>query len=169
LNIISSEPEIRIQEIKDNYDFILMGSDGIFDKISSNEISKIIWKELDSMNKLITFQEFLQKSVNKILEIAMERFSYDNLTAIIIAFENLKKQYKIRANSIMIGPDPTKQQVSNIHNNSLTIKHFYSTDFDQRSQKSIQEKEERLKIQFNQKRSIKIKTNLKFLPSLIQE
>ena len=90
MNIISSEPEIRIQEIKDNYDFILMGSDGIFDKISSNEISKIIWKELDSMNKLITFQEFLQKSVNKILEIAMERFSYDNLTAIIIAFENLK-------------------------------------------------------------------------------
>lgn len=47
-----SEPDISAFEIKDYHDFIVMGCDGIFDKVSSKDTIHIAWqKTLMELNK----------------------------------------------------------------------------------------------------------------------
>jgi len=43
-NAIICEPEINEFKITNKHDFIVIGSDGIFDKLSNEEISQIVWK-----------------------------------------------------------------------------------------------------------------------------
>ena len=43
-NVISAEPEIKqFKLIRGEHDFIIMGCDGIFDKLSNREVVDIVW------------------------------------------------------------------------------------------------------------------------------
>jgi len=42
--VLIATPEIKSFKIKSEYDFIAIGCDGIFDKLSSKEVIKYIWK-----------------------------------------------------------------------------------------------------------------------------
>jgi len=44
-NCIIAEPEIFVTNIDDSLDFILMGSDGIFDRISTDDTCQIVLDE----------------------------------------------------------------------------------------------------------------------------
>lgn len=45
-NCVSFEPEIAKFSVDQNDDFIFLGCDGIFEKLESVEVSKIIWKTI---------------------------------------------------------------------------------------------------------------------------
>jgi serine/threonine protein phosphatase PrpC len=40
---VKAEPEISQFQIAKNHDFIVLGSDGIFDKLSDEDIGKSVW------------------------------------------------------------------------------------------------------------------------------
>lgn len=41
--MITSEPEIKHFKISPSHDFIVMGSDGLFDKLTNSEIVQEVW------------------------------------------------------------------------------------------------------------------------------
>lgn len=46
-NVVKAEPEIRTFQIHKNQDFIVMASDGIFDKMSNEDIARAVWESCD--------------------------------------------------------------------------------------------------------------------------
>lgn len=42
--VVIAEPEIKTFKIKPEYDYIILGSDGIFDKLSNKNINEVVWE-----------------------------------------------------------------------------------------------------------------------------
>ena len=118
--VIIPEPDIYVFDFyKDNVDYIIMGCDGIFDRIKSYEIFEcvdtIVEKEKEMIKNNIrynnSFNTLYDKKLNMnstcgnivdiILRLSMLRKSYDNVTCIMIAFKDLifDKNSKDKANN----------------------------------------------------------------------
>ncbi|CAG9311410.1 unnamed protein product [Blepharisma stoltei] len=93
-NVIISEPEIKSFKITDDCDFIVLGSDGIFDQLTNKEIATQAWRAdcWESEN----IHHRCGAAVESILQLAFERRSTDNLTTIIIALKGFKRAAKSR-------------------------------------------------------------------------
>lgn len=63
-----------------------MGSDGIYDKLENEAISQCFWEKLE--NKKKSGLEFIGEASTQILTAAMKNMSMDNLTSLIIVFED---------------------------------------------------------------------------------
>lgn len=42
-NVVMAEPEIKVFSISKHHDFIVLASDGIFDKLQNEDIGKCVW------------------------------------------------------------------------------------------------------------------------------
>jgi protein phosphatase 2C family protein 2/3 len=83
--VVIAEPEIKHFEIKPNHDFIILGSDGIFDKLESKDAVKIVWQTVNAfLDNNMTIHELLSVCVEEILREVMNRRSLDNITIVII-------------------------------------------------------------------------------------
>ena len=80
-NTVISTPEIISYKINYNCDFIIMGSDGLFNVLKNMEIVNIIC-EIKNNKK-----EYL-KSADLIIKNALKRNCTDNLSCIVIFFKN---------------------------------------------------------------------------------
>ena len=106
--VIIPEPDIYVFDFyKDNVDYIIMGCDGIFDRIKSYEIFECVDTIVEKEKELIknnirynnSFNTLYDKKLNMnstcgnivdiILRLSMLRKSYDNVTCIMIAFKDL--------------------------------------------------------------------------------
>lgn len=47
-NVVKAEPEITSFQISKAHDFIVLGSDGIFDKMSDDDTGKCVWLSCES-------------------------------------------------------------------------------------------------------------------------
>jgi serine/threonine protein phosphatase PrpC len=47
INVVKADPEIKQFSILKNHDFILIASDGVFDKMSNEDMSKCVWDSCD--------------------------------------------------------------------------------------------------------------------------
>lgn len=45
-NVVIADPDVTAFEIKDNHDFIVIGCDGVFDKLSSKDAIHIAWQKV---------------------------------------------------------------------------------------------------------------------------
>ena len=95
LGVIISTPEIyKIKLEESKHDFILMGCDGIYDKLDNEDLVRGIWSTLD-------YKESFGNNVNEqggicadmAVKMAMNNKSKDNVSAIIIGFNNFEKKY----------------------------------------------------------------------------
>jgi serine/threonine protein phosphatase PrpC len=74
---------------------MLIGSDGIFDKLESKEVSDIFWYESRSQvaqKGEVNFDKTsvaCGKAVDRVLTAAMQKESFDNISVIVIAYKNL--------------------------------------------------------------------------------
>lgn len=66
-NCISFEPEIAKFTIDKNDDFLFLGCDGIFEKLESVEVSKIIWKVINE-NPMESIHKVTGKSVDEVIK-----------------------------------------------------------------------------------------------------
>ena len=84
-NVLIAVPDVRVFSISKTTDFVLLGSDGIFDRLSNREIVDIFWNikapRIDPLDKLT-------KGVENVILEAMNRESFDNVTVLVVAFEN---------------------------------------------------------------------------------
>lgn len=97
---IIAEPEIFSVPIDESLDFVLIGSDGIFDRISTEDTVQIVIDEArrsTEMTKTSTqlsqgsFENVTRScgsAVDRVMTAAMEMDSMDNLSVVILTFSN---------------------------------------------------------------------------------
>ena len=94
-NVIISEPEIFYYDLNRNdLDFFILGCDGIFDQITSNEVLECAWMILNEKQHLLLKQckDVHNQSgiiVDLIIKSALARKSFDNVTCLFVAFKEL--------------------------------------------------------------------------------
>jgi len=88
-NVIIAEPEIKAFKISKDYDFILLASDGIFDKLNNKEIVQLIYETISKMKGNPTINKQCMECVDAVIKTSLMRKSLDNVTVVMIAFKNL--------------------------------------------------------------------------------
>lgn len=87
---VISEPEVISVNLKENQDFLLLGSSGIFDYLSSQEAVRTIWSHIriwqtqQTISNETTLKDCICKSINSLLSLAMSKGADENMSLIII-------------------------------------------------------------------------------------
>ena len=93
-NTVSAEPCINILKVDEKSDFLLMGCDGIFDRLDNDRIFKKIW-EYKKQGKIIDDIHILCGQIaDAIIKYSMEKDSVDNVSVVFVAFKNFEKLMK---------------------------------------------------------------------------
>ena len=106
--VVISEPDIYCFELsKEDIDFIILGCDGIYDQLTSEEVIKCAWMMIDFSKKYNSKQNMNNNEkeeeekdeidlfttcahiVDFILKVSMSRKSFDNVTCLIVSFKDL--------------------------------------------------------------------------------
>ena len=94
--VIISEPDIYCFDLtKEDIDFLILGCDGIYDQLTSQEILECAWMMIENNKKLmketknIDIYNTCANIVDFILKMSMSRKSFDNVTCLIVAFKDL--------------------------------------------------------------------------------
>lgn len=91
---MSPAPSVNILRIDDKSDFLLMGCDGIFDRLDNDKIFKKIW-EYKKPGKIINdIHTFCAQITDGVIKYSMEKDSVDNVSVIFIAFKNFENKMK---------------------------------------------------------------------------
>ncbi|OMJ92495.1 hypothetical protein SteCoe_4733 [Stentor coeruleus] len=88
--IIIPDPEIRSFRLTEEFDFIVMASDGIFDKISDRDVVDVVWKSFKKQNSI---EGKMTAAVEDIMRTAFFRQTQDNVSVILIAFKGIKARF----------------------------------------------------------------------------
>lgn len=79
--------------IDDSMDYLLLGCDGIFDKISNAEVQKQAWiaakKNFHSKDQPI--HQICGYVVEQVMKASVSYKTLDNITVVMLAFKNFKK------------------------------------------------------------------------------
>ena len=87
--MVIAEPDITAFKIRNNHDFIFMACDGVFDKLSNKDTVHLVWQTvLTQQNNDPHIQ--CGKAVDSVLKASALRKSCDNITAVLIAFDNFE-------------------------------------------------------------------------------
>ena len=93
-NTVSAEPCINILKVDEKSDFLLMGCDGIFDRLDNDRIFKKIW-EYKKQGKIINdIHTLCGQIADAIIKYSMEKDSVDNVSVVFVAFKNFEKLMK---------------------------------------------------------------------------
>ena len=102
-NVIIAEPDIFSVPIDDDLDFILIGSDGIFDRVSTEDTAQLVIDEARQSTENMkasarhnqgSFEHVaavVGEGVDRVMMYAMEKESMDNLSVVIISFKNFTR------------------------------------------------------------------------------
>lgn len=99
-NVVKADPEIVKFKINANHDFITMATDGVFDKMSNKDIVKCVWESCDknkwqqskNFRPAQTIHQQCGLAVESILKNSLYRQSLDNVTVVIVSFQNFKRK-----------------------------------------------------------------------------
>lgn len=82
--LVSPEPEVFVIERRPKDEFMILACDGIWDVMSDNELCKFVQYKL-------TVEPNVQSVCSSILDLCLHRGSRDNMSIIIVVFENAPK------------------------------------------------------------------------------
>ena len=114
--VVISEPDIFCFDLdKDDIDFIILGCDGIYDQLTSQEILESAWKMIEKNRKNnIDIYNTCANIVDFILKMSMARKSFDNVTCLMIAFKDLLGINKTEENKNSKDEEKTEEKLPNI-------------------------------------------------------
>ena len=88
--MICAKPDIRSFKLDDSHDFIILGCDGIFDKLNDRDCVDCVWNTVNN-NENPDIHESLGQGAECIMKNALNRRSLDNVTIVIVAFQGFKQ------------------------------------------------------------------------------
>ena len=101
-DVLLAVPEIKRIKVEPNMDWMLVACDGIFDAFSTSELIEFSWEKIEE--KIDEDVHSLGgRLINDILTESMLRRSLDNITAILICFENMETFVKGRLQKMGTG------------------------------------------------------------------
>ena len=114
--VVIPTPDIKCFKIRNNYDFIILACDGVFETLSNQEVVKCVWQASLQKPSLAnigqtdcrTLHEKCGQSTDRILQFTAFKRSFDNITSVMIAFENFE--------NIAGQQEPTASAVKNSDN-----------------------------------------------------
>lgn len=93
--VVIAQPEISEFKIGQEHDFILIGSDGIFDKLANEDIVRCVWDSVKkSLKQGLSDHDMYEAAAQDVVQLAMDNNSLDNVTAILICLNGLKEYAK---------------------------------------------------------------------------
>jgi protein phosphatase 2C family protein 2/3 len=95
-SVLIATPDIRSFKITQEHDFILLASDGVFDKLSNKEAVQVAWLSL-TQRREPTLHRQCGSVVEAVLRSALEHRSLDNVTVVMICLKGFKRRYKNEA------------------------------------------------------------------------
>lgn len=124
-NVVIAEPDIKAFRVTEAHDFIVMGSDGIFDKISNRETAQCMWNSLRD-EKMTDVHQQTGKGVECIIKNSLFRKSLDNVTVVIISFENFERIFQGKearlSETAVLSNEPGSRPESGLDQNRLSAK-----------------------------------------------
>jgi serine/threonine protein phosphatase PrpC len=66
----------------------MMCSDGVYDKLTNEEVAQCFWENKELTNEEREKYQFIGSVPSKVIERSMEKMSMDNLTSLVIVFED---------------------------------------------------------------------------------
>jgi protein phosphatase 2C family protein 2/3 len=84
--VLVCEPEILSFRLDDRVEFVVLGCDGIFDRMHTQEVLNLIWD-----TPAPSVEAFAKEAVTSVIRRAMAKYSTDNLSFVIIGFPSLLK------------------------------------------------------------------------------
>ncbi|CDW75013.1 protein phosphatase 2c containing protein [Stylonychia lemnae] len=99
--VIVSQPDVHSLKINDNFDFMIIGCDGIFDSLDNDYLVRLVWtyvreckliryQQKGNQFHLINIHQLSGQIAELIIRAAAFHGSTDNLTVIFIAFKGLQ-------------------------------------------------------------------------------
>jgi serine/threonine protein phosphatase PrpC len=94
--VVIATPDIKCFKIEDNYDFIVLGCDGIFDKLNNMQVIQAAWESSrkNYKDRGQSIHSVCGLSVEKVMKASVLEKTADNITVVVIAFKNFKKCLK---------------------------------------------------------------------------
>lgn len=89
-DVIISDPEVVEKQVHPDMDFILLGSDGVFDFIEASTAVGIVWNSILKHGPS-QVQEGLAEGVNKVLTEALANGSDDNLSLVLVLLPGFER------------------------------------------------------------------------------
>ena len=89
--VIIATPDIQKFKMGPEHDFVALGCDGIFDKLTNEDVSECVWRSACERRTNSVHQQ-TGLAAESVLKNAMYRKSLDNVTVVIIAFAGFKKR-----------------------------------------------------------------------------
>ena len=91
-NIVIAEPEVTSFTLENgDIDFLILGCDGIFDQLSNEEVVECVWMTCDGSCVENVHQQ-CKVGVDMIMKSALVRKTLDNITTVMVAFENFENK-----------------------------------------------------------------------------
>ena len=92
-NVVVAIPDIKEFTIDDKMDFLLLGCDGIFDKISNAEVIKqsFIAAKKNFHSKDQAIHQICGHVVEQVMKGSIAYKTLDNITVVMLAFKNFKE------------------------------------------------------------------------------
>lgn len=89
-NVVACLPDVEAFKIAKDHDFLFLACDGIFDKMSNEDIVQCVWNSctLDNKDRKVAHNVHQQSglAVEAVLKNSLYRQSLDNVTAVLVAF-----------------------------------------------------------------------------------
>lgn len=82
--VVICDPDISVIKLESKHDFLILGCDGIFDKLNDKETVHFVWQ---SLRKNLHTSHPCGFAADCLLQAAALRRSTDNLTAVVIGLE----------------------------------------------------------------------------------
>jgi protein phosphatase 2C family protein 2/3 len=93
--VVIATPEITSFKINDqDHDFLVLGCDGVFDKMTNEDVVKCVWNSVADNRSLKVASNVHKQTgmaVEYILKNTLLRRTLDNVTVVMIAFNNFKR------------------------------------------------------------------------------
>ena len=135
VGVIESIPDIISFNYKKNFDFILLGCDGIYDKLSNKEIGLIVYSTLkECVERKKNFEHFLQKVIINIMKEAISKGSRDNLSCIFLCCDTIKEML-IKKDIVQI--NKSINVITNLNDTNILYKDYTNAFFLSLSKKNI--------------------------------
>jgi protein phosphatase 2C family protein 2/3 len=92
--VIIATPDIKVFRIQPDHDFIVMCSDGVFDRLSNKEVIQVAWSAISTSPYSATVHQVCTRAVEAVMSAALQRRSLDNVTVTLVALPGLKRRVR---------------------------------------------------------------------------
>lgn len=91
--VVVADPEIEFLKLTPDLDFIVLGSDGIFDRLNNEELVSSSWEGIkkaikDENEEEITNQDCCSAAIDSIMSRSLLKKTQDNISTVIISFRD---------------------------------------------------------------------------------